>query len=315
MYLLVAEQLTIMTLIAAVSFVFSKKHKYGEPESRYLSNLLLFVISPCLILNTFNIPYDLEKIKSFGFSMAVSFVVLLFMVVIAAVFIHSKTAIGKTRDSLDKMSFVYSNAGFIGIPLINGILGSHGTFFLMGYIVMFNLFLWTNGVYTISHKIGIRQIFFNPNIIAILLGFLLFAMPFQLPSILNQTIKFFGDLNTAVSMIILGILFANFKKPVKGEKTPFFRVARVVVFRLIIIPVLLLILLKLTINFFDFSDLQKEIILIVFIAASCPVGMTIASFSVLYGKEESYSSLLVSVSSAVCVATLPIMVKLSELIL
>ena len=247
--------------------------------------------------------------------MAISFAVLLFMTVIAEIFIHSKTEIGKSRDGLDKMSFVYSNAGFIGIPLINGILGVQGIFFLMGYIVMFNLFLWTNGVYTISRKISIRQIFFNPNIIAILLGFLLFVMPFQLPSMLSQTIKFFGDLNTAISMIILGILFANFKRPVKGEKTPFFRIARVVVFRLIIIPVFLLILLKLTINFIDFSDLQKEIILIVFIAASCPVGMTVASFSVLYGKEESYSSLLVAISSAVCVATLPVMVKLSEIIL
>lgn len=315
MYLLVAKQLIIMSLISVISYFFSKKKKYGENESKYMSNLLLFVISPCLILNAFTIPYSVEKIKAIGTSALISLITLSFLILLSIIFIRSKTEIGKSRDCLDKIAFVYSNAGFIGIPLINGVFGADGVFLLMGYIVMYNTLLWTHGISTITGKLGFKQILTNPNILAILAGVIIFVTPIELPSIFKQTVKIVGDLNTAVSMIILGLLFANFKKPQKGEKTPSFRISKVVVFRLILLPVALLVLYKLLLTFVFVSPEMYQIIMIAFIAATCPVGMNVANFAVIYGKEESYCSLLVAISSVLCVITLPVMVKIAEMVL
>lgn len=312
MYLLVAKQLIIMALIAVISFVFSKKHNYGEIESRYLSKLLLFVISPCLILNAFTIPFEKEKLLLIGISMLVSFITLSIMSILAFIFVRSKTEIGKSRDALDQMSLIFSNAGFIGIPLINGVFGNKGVFLLMGYIVVFNLFLWILGIYLICRKISVKQIVTNPNLIAVAAGIILFVLPIQLPSVLSQTIKMIAELNSAIAMIILGMLFANFKKPVKGEKTPTFRITKAMALRLIVIPLIVLLVFKVLHNFILPTETHRMILIIIFIVAACPVAMNVANFAVLYDKDESYSSLLVAVSSVLCVITLPILVKIAD---
>ena len=55
--------------------------------------------------------------------------------------------------------------------------------------------------------------------------------------------------------------------------------------------------------------------MIIFIAASGPVGMNVGNFAVIYNKDESYASLLVSASSLICVISLPLIVKLAEIVL
>ena len=79
------------------------------------------------------------------------------------------------------MALIYSNSGFIGIPLINGVFGSEGVFLLMGYIVVFNLFLWIQGIYFVTGRISPKRIITNPNIIAVIGGIILFLLPLQLP--------------------------------------------------------------------------------------------------------------------------------------
>ena len=322
MYLLVAKQLVIMTLLAIVSFVFSKKHGFGKKESEYLSNLLLFVISPCMIFSTLDIPFSRERLSVFIYSIIIGLTALLFMTAISFVLIHSKTDEGKKRDCLDKLSFVYSNAGFIGIPLINGVFGAEGLFPLMGYLAVFNFLLWTLGYYIVNRKIGLVQVSTNPNIISILLGLIFFFLPFKTPDVIGQTIKYLGDLNTPISMIILGLLFADFKNS-QGKtnvKIPYIRVVSIVLIRLLLLPVMLVGLFKAILIFVvpAFAlplEAVKHVMMIVFIAASCPIGMTVVNFAVIYDKDETYAGFLVSLSSVVCVLSLPLMVKLAEGIL
>jgi predicted permease len=316
MYILVAKQLLIMSLVAVISFFFSRSRKTGETESRYLSNLLLFVISPCLIFSTFDIRFDTGKMKDIAIMMAVALGVQILLTLIAAASIRSRTETGKARDPFDKMAVIYSNAGFIGIPLINGVFGQPGVFLLMGYIVVYNFYLWTNGIFLVTHKISIKQIVTNPNIIAIFAGMLLFILPVRLPDIISQTVRLVGDLNTAVSMILLGILFANFKKPVRGEKSPAFRIAKTTVLRLIVSPLILLAFLWFVGHVLVTGTDIRRTLMILFIASSCPAGMCIANFAVLYdSKNESYGSLLVSVSSLLCVVTIPLLARLADLVL
>ena len=97
MYLLVAKQLVIMSLLSVVSFAFSKKFKYGRHESEYLSKLLLFVISPCMIFNTFNIPFTQEKLSVMGLSLLLGFITLSFMIAVSLIAVRSKTDLGKSR--------------------------------------------------------------------------------------------------------------------------------------------------------------------------------------------------------------------------
>ena len=315
MYLLVARQLFVMALTALASYIFSRFKKIGAAESRYLSNLLLFFISPCLILNTFTIDFDAEKLRQISLMMFLQFCIEMILIGISVLFIHSKKGMTK-RDPIDKMAVIYSNIGFIGIPLINGVFGQEGVFLLMGCIIMFNIFLWTQGVFLVTGKISIKQILTNPNIIAIAAGFMLFVLPVRIPDVLKQTIKLVGDLNTAISMILLGILFTDFRKPDKKEKGLSLRILKTVCLRIVIAPLVLIGCMFLFEKYIFSGRNIKEILLILLIAASCPVGMNVANFSVLYDPDNSpYAGLLVSFTSLFCIVTIPVMVKIAEMVL
>ena len=170
MCLIVARQLLVMAIIVVVSFFFSRRNKFGQKESMFLSRILLYVINPCMIASTFDVEFSGQKLKSLGLAIGVSFAFHLVMIVIAMVLFAKKKAsyaqdarggdcvqaqeagraenhaqAKEARDSLSKIGIVFTNSGFIGIPLINGVFGSAGVFYLMGYILVFNVLLWTWG--------------------------------------------------------------------------------------------------------------------------------------------------------------------------
>lgn len=330
MYLTVMTQLLIMAIIALVSFFFSKANKYGEKEASFLSKVLLMVINPCVMVNAYNIDFDMEKLKATGFSVFISLIFHLVMTVLAVLFIRTAKPRGllekaselgdwenrKVFDGLDRIAVVFTNSGFIGIPLIKGVFGDEGVFYLMGYILVFNVYLWTWGDYLMTHKVSIKKIVTNPNILAAFLGVILFCIPGKLPLIIGEPIRMIADLNGAVSMILLGLLFAKFKKSESSKGSEYvWRIIRVVLMRLVVLPVALLgIMLLLTKAFHSYPNIQM-IMCVLYTAVLCPVGMSVSGFAVLFGKDSSYSSLLVSISSACCIATVPAFVQLADMLI
>ena len=164
MALLVIKQLGIMTLIVLASYIFARILKIDDKGQKLLSKMLLYFINPCLIINSFNREFDPSKLKELSFLIIVSFILHIFMIGLAILFTLKKTDI----NIIDRLSTVFTNCGFIGIPLIRGVFGDQGVFYLMGYLIVFNILLWTWGLYPISSPIPAKKIITNQNIIAVL---------------------------------------------------------------------------------------------------------------------------------------------------
>jgi malate permease and related proteins len=314
MYLLVAKQLVIMMLIVVLGFFFSKRNKFGGKETEFLSRLLLYFVNPCLIINAFNLPYDSVKFRQLGVALVISFGVHLVITLVVTICIHSKGAQEKEFDALDKIGIVFTNCGFIGIPLIKGVFGDGGVFFLMGYIAVFNIYLWTYGEYLMSRKIALKKVITNPNVIAVIAGIILFCMPFTLPDIIAKPLSYIADLNTALSMILLGMLFGSFSKTESGISYTK-RVIVVSVLRLVVSSCAVLAFLSvMKIVFAGVPDI-REMLFVVYIASLCPIGMSVSTFACVFNRNASYTSLIVSVTSVACIITVPLFVRLAELIL
>ena len=143
-----------------------------------------------------------------------------------------------------KIAIAFTNCAFIGIPLIEGVLGSEGVFYLLGYIVVFNIFLWTFGYAIIDGKVHVKKLLTNPNIIAVLFGIILFCIPVKLPDIIYSPLKLIGGMNTATSMVLLGMLFANFNISADGSiKTYLARGTKLSLFRLVVCAVVNLLII------------------------------------------------------------------------
>lgn len=301
-----------MFLIACAGFGFTKAFKFGKSEQQFVSKILLYFINPCLIVSHFNLDFDVIKLRNLSFTILVSFIVHFVLILVSLIFISSKK--NNENCGIERLGIVFTNCAFIGIPLIEGVLGKEGVFYLLGYIVVFNIVLWTVGYLLLGGKINIKKILFNPNIIAIFAGVLLFISPYKLPSVIFTPISLIGGMNTATSMILLGMLFANFKFPENQEKRKyFFEVIKVCIVRLVVCAVFVFFVILAFNHLFNFVDDCRLISFVVFISALCPVGMSVSTFSILFEKDESFSGLLVMSTSLFSILTIPVFVKLGEL--
>ena len=310
-----------MAVIVVISFFFSRKNKFGQKESQFLSRILLYVINPCMIVSTFDVDFDREKLKFLALAIGVSFAFHLVMIIMATVLFARK-------KSLQEQSA--SNSGFIGIPLINGVFGGEGVFYLMGYILVFNILLWFWGEWIVTGAMRPLKILANPNVIACAAGLVVFCVPFRMPYAVIEPLRMIGSCNGAVSMMLLGLLFASFggDKSLTGQGAADDRLqeqkaaatirayarplARDVALRLLACPLILLFATLFALRAFDFVHEIKLIMSVLFIAAACPVGMSVSSFAVVFKKDADYASLLVAVSSAACIVTIPLLVALLE---
>lgn len=313
MYITVLKQLLIMMAIAVLSFAFSKKNRLGDSESSFLSRLLLYFVNPCLIFNSFNREFDNQKLKKLAFVILLSLILHIIMTVVVTIFVRSKDEKAKQLDGLDKVGTVLTNCGFIGIPLINGVFGPEGIFYLTGYLAVFNIWLWTYGEYQMSHSFRIKKVLTNPNIVALLCGLLLYCLPVTLPDVIAKPLSYISDMNTALSMVLLGLLFASFKKT---SDAPYARrIAKVCLLRLVICPLVsLMLVLSVWKLFASGSGLRTELF-VAFICSLCPVGMSVSSFACLFNKDASYTSLMVLSTSVLCIISVPTFVRIAELLM
>ncbi len=318
MYLLVIKQLVTMSFIVVAGFMFAKAFKVGEREQKFLSKLLLYFVNPCLVLSSFNLEFDFLKLKQLLFMACVSIVLHGIMILIGYVCVHSKNPSQESYDKLDRIGVVFTNCGFVGIPLIRGVFGDEGVFFLMGYLVIFNVFLWTYGYYILSGTISIRKIVLNPNIICVCLGILIFCMPFTLPSFIAKPVSMIGDVNTAVSMILIGIMFADFKMPEVHEISTSVYIGRVVRFsflRLVLCALVNMAVLFVVYRLFHKIPDSRMMLFVALICSMCPAATSVPSLACVFDKDTSYASLLVCTTSLLCMITVPSFVAIADFLL
>lgn len=328
MYLLVIKQLTTMLLIVLGGFVFAKCFKVGDKEQKFLSKMLLYFINPCLVVSSFNLDFNLLKLKQLCFVAIISLIIHAIMIFIGILFTLSKDETKRDLNILDRVGIVFTNCGFVGIPLIRGVFGDEGVFYLMGYLIIFNILLWTYGYYQLSGTVNIKKIITNPNIIGVCIGLIIFCLPVKLPEVFAKPISMIGDLNTATSMILLGILFTDFKKPesnVEGKKDGYvFRITRFTIIRLFVCAfinlIILMLIYKFVVRFQLFSSLgnfddYRMMLFVVLICSMCPAATSISSLSCVFDKDTSYASLLVTITSIFCMLSVPSFVAVAEKII
>ena len=304
MYILVMKQLFTMCLIALGGFIFAKIFKVEDSQQKVLSKLLLYFINPFMVVKSFNLEFNSDKLVQLGFVFAVALVIHLVMILIG--FFSSK-------EQVDRLVVCFTNCGFIGIPLIRGVFGDEGVFYLMGYLVVFNITIWTYGYYIMCGSINLKKIITNPNIIAVIIGIAIFCSPWTLPEIIARPVIMIGDTNTAMSMLLIGILLANFK-PSDG-KLYALKIAKVSLFRHVVCALVNIGLLFVVWKLFPNMPDCRILLFVVLICSMCPAATTIPGLAVLFNRDETYASLTVSFTSVLCMFFLPAFVALAELII
>ena len=295
------RQIAIMALLAAVGVYLSRKGFLSPQGTKDLGAILLRVIIPCVIVKSYITEFSRERLLELALSAGLALIGFILAMVI------SYLVFGKRRR-LENFAASFCNAGFIGIPLAQAIIGEEGVFYIAASVALLNLLQWTYGVYIMADRkdaISAKTIAKNPVVIAIVIGVVLFVSQIPVPGIVTSTLGYIAGMNTPIAMILMGTYLA--KLPLKKLLDK--RAYGCVLFRLVIIPAVILLV------FWVLPVSNADIALAAFLAAATPVGANICVFAQQYDCDYEFSVVTVCLSTLLSVITVPLLVSFAQMIL
>lgn len=298
----------------AVGFGVYKSKMLNETGIKQITDLLLLVVTPCLIVYSFlNEKFTASHVSGLIISAALAVGVHIFSIVLSQI-IYRKNIPENYRKVL-KFASVYSNAGFMGIPLVSAVItGTEGVFYASVFIAVFNLFLWTHGVIIYKKADGnnsnkfsgkfILKAIINPNVIAILIGVILFCLAIKLPPQIDKSLNYIQLINTPLSMIIIGSLMA------KANLKTLFNDAYIlpgILIKNLLVPILL-------VFFLHIFKLTGVVYIACLLQTTCPVAGATALFAEKFGADTKFAAKLMTISTLFSIITIPLVIFINSII-
>ncbi len=301
-FLTVSEQVFILFILIAVGFVCGKTKLITESGSKVMADVVLYFVTPCVIISAFQREFDATMLIKLLVSVLAS-AIILFCSVIVAQLIYKKQE--RSRACVLKFATVFSNCGFMSLPLQQALLGEDGVFYGASFVAIFNVFVWTYGLRTMKgkeDKASLSKVLLNPGIIGTLLGIILFVCSITLPKIVAQPINYLAALNTPVPMLIIGFYLssANLKKAF----TDFWAYVAMAL-RLIVLPLVTLFVLLL-------CGIKGSMLVSLVISVSAPIAAITTMMSAKFGHDTELSVSIVSASTLLSLVTMPLIVGLAQ---
>ena len=299
--LTIVSKVGVMLILILVGYFVTKKRMLTDRGTGEINTLLLQIVTPCLIINSFLTSEDALSVGELLLSVVTSALAIGLSIVISLFFFRKEP---EGRKTVLRFATAFSNAGFMGLPLVEGIVGSKGVMYGSFFIVVFNLFCWTYGYRMMSggQKMSIKVLLFNPGIIGLIFGLPIYFLKLHLPPVISEPVGFLAALNTPLAMMIIGSYVAKVDLHSFVSDLAVYKVAAL---RLLACPMVFLLCLLV---------IRPEPTLFVtsVIQASCPVAANAVLFAVQFQRDSPLASKTVAVSTVLSVITIPIMTVLAQ---
>lgn len=296
------SRLGTIALILVLGFYLGKKKIINHEINNGLVNLLLSVLMPASLFLAFPTEYDETKSQMFFSGLAAGFVVMFALIFLSRIIFSKLFYKGEFRFE-SQFALIFNNATFLGYPIIASTFKEQGIIPYCGFIIAFNIALFSYGVYLFKRKVD-KELFTgivrNPNIIAVVLGVIVFMAGIKLPTFVNDAVSYVGDATTGLSVICIGYMLshADFKAILKK-----WRIMATALIQLVVGPLV-------TWGLLTFLRFPAEVITVCTLIQTLPTATSLGLFAAKYGGNEIESSELVAVSTLLSIATMPIMVAL-----
>ena len=304
--LLLMNQIIQLFIMIFMGFIIVKAKLLKAEDSKILSVIVLYLIIPCVIINAFQVDYTPQTVKGLLIALAGSVMTQVILLIVVSI-------LGKVfhLNEVEVASIYYSNSGNLIVPIVMFILGKEWVLYGCVFMSVQLVFIWTHCKKIISRESTYdwRKIVLNINMISIAIGIVLFLTRIHLPAIINNTLSAVGSMIGPASMIVTGMLFAGMDfKQIFANKRVYF----VSFFRLIIVPVIALFLIKCS-QLSTFSSNGNKLMLIVFLAIITPSASTVTQMCQVYENDSQYASAINVVTTLLAIVTMPLMVMLFQI--
>lgn len=286
-------------LIILVGVYAAKKRIITKEINKGLTNILLKITLPCLVVSSFIFDLSDELKDNIIRCFIYSPLVLIISIVISYILL---IPIKGEKKIIIQFANVFSNCGFIGFPIVFSIYGNEGVIYASIFNLFFTAFLWTYGVILFNGKMkreDIKKVLLNPAIVAVFIGLIIMIFGFDIPSVLSSTLDLVGNMTSPLSMIMVGVILGNAKIiSYLKDKTIYYSAF----LKLIIMPCILILISRLL---KDTSLVIKTLIIVTAMPAAAMTSILAESFD----KESEYSAVIVFITTLFSVITFPILLN------
>lgn len=303
-FLSVILEVAVILLLILVGYFTVKKGMFTKESLGSITSFLLYIITPCLIVSSF-LSAESGKLDGWTLLLAVVLPALSIVISIAVSYLFfRREPLGRRR--VLRFSTVFCNVGFMGIPLVEGIVGSEGVLYGSFFIAVFNIFCWTYGYVMMGGgKVRLKALLLNPGVIGIVIGLPLYLLDVPVPALFVEPVELISALNTPLAMIVVGGYIAQVKLRAFVSDLAVYKMA---VLRLVVAPLLYLALVWLL-------RPDETLLMSTVIQAATPVAANCVLFAVQYGSDAELASKSVAVSTALSVVTIPLLTVLVQALL
>ncbi|MGN0650752.1 MAG: AEC family transporter [Oscillospiraceae bacterium] len=300
MFVLILSNVAVLLAYMLMGFLLCKAKKAAVSHAKSLSGLLIYVLSPAMIINSFlQLEYSEENIaRIVKFFLATLIIQILFFAVLF-LFLRRKYEDAKYR--ILTVGAVLGNVGFFGMPVISGMFPDEPIVLCYSSVnvMSMNLIVFTIGVFLITNDrkyVSIKSAILNPTTLSMLAALPLFIFNVQLPDIVESSVSVLAKAVTPMCMFILGMRLSAAKL-----KSLFSRafVYGTCALKLIAFPLFAF----LCVRWLPFLDDTLKITVVVLAAA--PSGAIIESLAELHECEQELSANVVLLTTILSVVTMP----------
>ena len=288
----IVTQMTILLFIMIIGFVGAKKNIFNDEVNVYASNILLRIGIPGLIISSMKdgSPFTGNEL----FNVLVIFSIFVIFTGIVSKIIVEVLRI-KENKALWQFMILFANAGFMGLPAIQAILGDKAMLYGALFLLPLNCLMYGYGE-SLFRKGGFSfKKFMNGPMIASVVALILCILNIKLPYILGQTCTYVGNVTTPLSMMVIGagLVKMDIKELLDLKLWGF------TLFKMVLLPLFYMFSLSL----FHIDPLIENTLVLIM---CMPVASNSSVYALMYGEDAPLASKAIFMTSVACVVTIPL---------
>ncbi len=301
----VAQQVFIMLVLIVIGFILTKNNIISKSGSKNISDILLTIVTPSVLIRAYHIEFDVNVAKEIVIGFGLSVLAHIIFIAVSYVVFAGKKDIDKRK--VMRFTSIYSNCGFMGIPLLAATLGDKGVVIGSTYLAAFNIITWTQGYYIYCEDLkmlSFKKLLKNPGVIGTCVALVLFFAQIRIGGVIKDTIWYVADLNTPLAMILLGTYLARTDLAASLRNIDIYIVSFM---RLLMLPMIALVVFRLL-------CVDYNIAISLILPAACPCAAIAAMFAEKADMNPGLPSQIVSMTTIFSLATLPLIAFITALL-
>lgn len=297
MVALLKLQFIIFALIG-VGFFTRRKGMVSREGQKNITDLVINIVLPCNILTSFSQEFAEGTMRQCLMVFLISAGIQVFCV------LYGRIAYpGETEEHKKCLAYgiICSNAGFLGNPIAEGVFGSVGLMFASVYLIPVRVMMWSAGIAIFSGEHDLKgtakKVVTHPCVLACAIGLFMMVQGWIFPEPLLSLLQTLGRCNTALSMLVIGMILSDIDLKNLADKT----VARYTVERLVLIPLLIWIVLLPLVRAKILSSFTVNLSVLL---AAMPAGATTSMLASKYECSPDFATRMVILSTLCSIPTI-----------